>query len=155
MQTTNLLEIKINEGKNILQNISHMRRTSGPAINVVYYISEDTEQCRKAIEKWQLTSKDVLIGAFGESHRYVLAFADTISKKNSGFNYQREFIFEVNRGMSVLESVQESLQMGICLEKTEEINPSTKTPMIFISHSSKDKPFVEASSLRGKTIAVK
>ena len=144
MQTTNLLEIKINEGKNILQNISHMRRTSGPAMNVVYYISEDIEQCRKALEKWQLTSKDVLIGAFGESHRYVLAFADTISKKNSGFNYQREFISEVNRGMSVLESVQESLQMGIGLEKTEEINPSTKTPMIFISHSSKDKPFVEA-----------
>ena len=144
MQTTNLLEIKINEGKNILQNISHMRRTSGPAINVVYYISEDIEQCRKALEKWQLTSKDVLIGAFGESHRYVLAFADTISKKNSGFNYQREFISEVNRGMSVLESVQESLQMGIGLEKTEEMNASAKNPMIFISHSSKDKPFVEA-----------
>lgn len=144
MQTTNLLEIKINEGKNILQNISHMRRASGPAINVVYYISEDIEQCRKAIEKWQFTSKDILIDAFGESHRYVLTFADTISKKNSGFNYQREFISEVNQGMSVLESVQESLQMGIGLEKTEEINPSTKTPMIFISHSSKDKPFVEA-----------
>ena len=144
MQTTNLLEIKINEGKNILQNISHMRRTSGPAINVVYYISEDIEQCKKAIEKWQFTSKDILIDAFGESHRYVLTFADTISKKNSGFNYQREFISEVNQGMSVLESVQESLQMGIGLDKKEEMNASAKNPMIFISHSSKDKPFVEA-----------
>lgn len=144
MQTTNLLEIKINEGKNILQNISHMRRTSGPAINVVYYISEDIEQCRKAIEKWQFTSKDILIDAFGESHRYVLTFADTISKKNSGFNFQREFISEVNQGMSVLESVQESLQMGIGLDKKEEMNASAKNPMIFISHSSKDKPFVEA-----------
>lgn len=144
MQTTNLLEIKINEGKNILQNISHMRRTSGPAINVVYYISEDIEQCRKTIEKWQFTSKDILIDAFGESHRYVLTFADTISKKNSGFNYQREFISEVNQGMSVLESVQESLQMGIGLDKKEEMNASAKNPMIFISHSSKDKPFVEA-----------
>jgi hypothetical protein len=144
MQTTNLLEIKINEGKNILQNISHMRRTSGPAINVVYYISEDIEQCRKAMEKWQFTSKDILIDAFGESHRYVLTFADMISKKNSGFNYQREFISEVNQGMSVLESVQESLQMGIGLDKKEEMNASAKNPMIFISHSSKDKPFVEA-----------
>jgi hypothetical protein len=88
MQATKLLERKINEGKNILQGISHMRMTSGPAINVVYYISEDIEQCRKAIEKWQFTSKDILIDAFGESHRYVLTFADTISKKNSGFNYQ-------------------------------------------------------------------
>lgn len=144
MQATKLLERKINEGKNILQGISHMRRTSGPAINVVYYISEDIEQCRKAIEKWQFTSKDILIDAFGESHRYVLTFADTISKKNSGFNYQREFISEVNQGMSVLESVQESLQMGIGLDKKEEMNASAKNPMIFISHSSKDKPFVEA-----------
>ena len=144
MQTIQLLEIKINEGKNILRNISLMRRTSGPAINVAYYIPEDIDRCRKDIEKWQLTSKDILIDAFGESHRYVSAFADTVSKKNSGFNYQREFIFEVNQGMSVLESVQESLQRGIGREKKEEMNASAKTPMIFISHSSKDKPFAEA-----------
>lgn len=144
MQTIQLLEIKINEGKNILRNISLMRRTSGPAINVAYYIPEDVERCRKNIEKWQLTSKDILIDAFGESHRYVSAFADTVSKKNSGFNYQREFIFEVNQGMSVLESVQESLQRGIGREKKEEMNANTKTPMVFISHSSKDKPFAEA-----------
>lgn len=144
MQTIKLLEIKINEGKNILQNISLMRQTTGPAINVVYYIHEDVERCRNAIEKWQLTSKDILIDAFGESHRYVSTFADTVSKKNSGFNYQREFIFEVNQGMSVLESVQESLQMGIGMEKKEEMKANAKAPMVFISHSSKDKPFVEA-----------
>lgn len=145
MQTIQLLEIKINEGKNILQDISHMRRTSGPAINVAYYIPEDVERCRKAIEKWQLTSKDILIDAFGESHRYVSTFAETVSKKNSGFDFQREFIYEVNQGMSILESVQESLQRGIGQEKKEEeMNVSTKTPMVFISHSSKDKPFVEA-----------
>jgi hypothetical protein len=46
--------------------------------------------------------------------------------------------------MSVVESVQESLQMGIGLDKKEEMNASAKNPMIFISHSSKDKPFVEA-----------
>lgn len=144
MQIIKLLEIKINEGKNILQNISLMRRISGPAINVAYYMPEDIEKCRKAIEKWQLTSKDILIDAFGESHRYVSTFADTVSKKNSGFNYQREFIFEVNQGMSVLESVQESLQMGIGMEKKEEMKANAKAPMVFISHSSKDKPFVEA-----------
>ena len=45
MQIIKLLEIKINEGKNILQNISLMRRISGPAINVAYYMPEDIEKC--------------------------------------------------------------------------------------------------------------
>lgn len=144
MQTLELLEIKINEGKTILQNISNMRPTSGPAMNVAYYDHEDVEKCRKAIEKWQLTSKDILIEVFGESHRHVVTFSDTISRKNSGFNYQREFAFEVNQGLSVIESVSESLQLGIGLEKKEGINSDSKTPMVFISHSSKDKEFANA-----------
>lgn len=144
MQIKELLEIKIKEGQDILHNISNMRPTSGPAINVAYYKSEDIEKCRKAIEKWQLTSKDILIETLGESHRYVSTFSDTVSRKNSGFNYQKEFTYEVNQGMSVLESVLESLQMGIGLNKAEDTNVETKSPLVFISHSSKDKPFVEA-----------
>ena len=144
MKIVELIELKINEGKEILQSISAMRPTSGPAMNVAYYVSEDVDKCRKAIEKWQLTSKDILIEAFGENHRYVSTFADTVSRKNSGFNYQREFTFEVNQGLSVLESVVESLQLGIGLEKKENMNADAKIPMVFISHSSKDKDFVEA-----------
>lgn len=144
MKIVELIELKINEGKEILQSISAMRPTSGPAMNVAYYVSEDVDKCRKAIEKWQLTSKDILIEAFGENHRYVSTFADTVSRKNSGFNYQREFTFEVNQGLSVLESVAESLQLGIGLEKKENMNADAKIPMVFISHSSKDKDFANA-----------
>lgn len=144
MKTVELIDFKINEGKEILQIISMMRPTSGPAMNVAYYSAEDVDKCRKAIEKWQLTSKDILIEAFGETHRYVSTFADTVSRKNSGFNYKREFTFEVNKGMSVLESVVESLQQGIGLEKKDDVNADAKTPMVFISHSSKDKDFANA-----------
>ena len=144
MKIVELIELKINEGKEILQSISAMRPTSGPAMNVAYFVSEDVDKCRKAIEKWQLTSKDILIEAFGENHRYVSTFADTVSRKNSGFNYQREFTFEVNQGLSVLESVAESLQLGIGLEKKEYMNADAKIPMVFISHSSKDKDFADA-----------
>lgn len=144
MKTSELIELKINEGKIILQDISRMRPSSGPAINVVYYISEDVEKCRKAIEKWQLTSKDVLIAAFGETHRYVTSFSDTVSRKNSGFNYQREFTFEVNKGLSVLEGVHESMQLGVGIENKEEMEAASKSPMVFISHSSKDKGFANA-----------
>ena len=144
MQTEELLVKKISEGRRILQDIGNMRPTSGPAMNVAYYVSEDVEKCRREIEKWQLTSKDILIGAYGETHRYVSTFSDTISRKNSGFNYQKEFSFEVNKGLSVLESVHESLQLGVGAEKESELRTDTKTPMVFISHSSKDKEFVNA-----------
>ena len=147
MKIVELIELKINEGKEILQSISAMRPTSGPAMNVAYYVSEDVDKCRKAIEKWQLTSKDILIEAFGENHRYVSTFADTVSRKNSGFNYQREFSFEVNQGLSVLESVAESLQLGIGLEKKENMNADAKIPMVFISHSSKDLGFLDTICL--------
>ena len=144
MKTVELIDLKIKEGKEILQSINAMRPSSGPAMNVSYYVSEDVDKCRKAIEKWQLTSKDILIEAFGETHRYVLTFVDTLSRKNSGFNYQREFTFEVNQGLSVLESVAESLHLGIGLGKEDDTNAEAKTPMVFISHSSKDKDFANA-----------
>ena len=144
MKTVELIDLKIKEGKEILQSINAMRPSSSPAMNVSYYVSEDVDKCRKAIEKWQLTSKDILIEAFGETHRYVSTFVDTVSRKNSGFNYKREFTFEVNKGMSVLESVAESLQLGIGLEKKDDVNADSKTPMVFISHSSKDKDFANA-----------
>ena len=144
MKTVELIDLKIKEGKEILQSINAMRPSSGPAMNVAYYVTEDVDKCRKAIEKWQLTSKDILIEAFGETHRYVSTFVDTVSRKNSGFNYKREFTFEVNKGMSVLESVVESLQLGISLEKKDHVNADAKTPMVFISHSSKDKDFANA-----------
>lgn len=81
MKTVELIDFKNNEGKEILQIISMMCPTSGPTMNVAYYSAEDVDKCRMAIEKWQLTSKDILINAFGEAHRYVSTFADTVSRK--------------------------------------------------------------------------
>ena len=142
MNTSKLIEQKIAEGKSLLQEVDSMRKTNGIAINVVYYISEDVEKCKKLINKWQLTSKEILIGAFGESHRYVSTFERTWTNKNSGFNYKREFTSEVNEGLCVLESISESLDLG--LEMTTKTKQKTcKPPKIFISHKTEDKPFVD------------
>ena len=144
MQILKLIESKISEGKTILQELDTMRERSGMAMNVTYYVNEDVEKCRKAINKWQLTSKEVLISAFGETHRYVASFERTRTGKNVGFNYKREFLSEVNDGLCVLEAVQESVNVGL---KGSEAYPEikeNKPHLLFISHSSKDKEFVEA-----------
>lgn len=143
MQVQELIDMSISEGKAILQELETMRESDGAAINVVYYKQEDVERCRKRINKWQLTSREILICAFGESHRHVVAFEDTISRKDSGFNYKHEFQFEMNQGLSVLESVSESLNLGLNTPSTSS-TAEAKTPMVFISHSSKDKEFAEA-----------
>lgn len=143
MNILELTEKKIAEGKSILLELDSMRETAGIAMNVTYYMHEDVEKYRRRVGTWQLTSKEVLIRAFGETHRHVVAFSDTISRKNSGFDYKLEFEFEVNQGLSVLEGVYETLNLELDIHDNSTKSIS-KPSMAFISHSSKDKDFVEA-----------
>lgn len=141
-----LIEQKVSEGKVILEGLSSMRERVGMAINVTYYVAEDVQSAIRKINKWQLTCKDILINGFGESHRYTTSFEKTITAKDSGFNYRREFEHEMNEGLSVLEGVSESLKLGLDGSRRREDVEGTgqKPPMVFISHSSKDKVFADA-----------
>ena len=144
MEIAEFIEQKIQEGKIILQELETMRQRSGAAFNVVYYVNEDVDKCRKAIGKWQMTSKEILISGFGDSHRYVSSFERTITEKNSGFNFKKEFTFEVNQGLEILEGIRETLELGLVNHKSEAAESINKSPMVFISHSSNDKEFAEA-----------
>ena len=143
MSVAALIEKKITEGKEILEGLSSMRERTGMAINVTYYVAEDVQSAIRKINKWQLTVKDILINGFGESHRYTESFERTITEKNSGFNYRREFENEMNEGLSVLEGVSESLALGLEGEKDAETDKpeGAKPPMVFISHAESDKKF--------------
>lgn len=138
-----LIEQKVSEGKVILEGLASMRERAGMAINVTYYVAEDVQSAIRKINKWQLTCKDILINGFGESHRYTTSFEKTITAKDSGFNYRREFEHEMNEGLSVLEGVCESLKLGLDGSCRRE-DVGQKPPMVFISHSSKDKDFADA-----------
>lgn len=139
--TASLIHKKITEGKTILAELNRMRKRQGPAINVTYYAQEDVDKCRNMINTWQLTSSEILINGFGETHRFVNSFNKTITPKDSGFNFKREFEIEVNSGVSVLEGVCEVLSYGIQeQEELEDANAkdNKNARKIFISHSSKD-----------------
>lgn len=157
-----LVEKKIEEGRNILPELSKMQERNGPAINVVYYVSQDVDRCRGKINRWQLTTRDILIRGYGESHRYVKMFEDTFTNKDTGFNFQREFEIEVNNGISVLESISELLSLekeGLTTHDEKIEKYVSGSPKIFISHSSKDKDiikmFVENVLLVGLGLPVK
>lgn len=143
MELSTLIEKKITEGMKILSDLSLMRETSGIAINVTYYAAEDVEEAIRKINKWQLTVKDILINGYGTSHRYVATFESTITKKDSGFNFRKEFEHEMNEGLSVLESISESLALGLDGEckSLEAGKTGPKPPLVFISHAELDKEF--------------
>ena len=143
MNITALIEQKVIEGGEILEGLSFMRVRSGMAINVTYYVAEDVQSAIRKINKWQLTCKDILINGFGESHRYTTSFERTITAKNLGFNYRREFEREVNKGLSVLEGVSESLKLGMDgdFKHVQVEETGQKPPMVFISHAEADKKF--------------
>lgn len=142
-----LIESKISEGTIIIKELDTMRQRSGPAFNVTYYVNDDVEAFRKRINKWQLTTKEILIRSFGEEHRYTLTFGNSITAKNKGFNYKKEFISEINQGLAVLESISETLGLGFDDTSCQIVNSSNQKVKLFISHSSSDsaiiKKFVE------------
>jgi hypothetical protein len=139
-----LLNKKIEEGRNLIAGIDTMREVPSRVMNVVSYDRNDVEKQRTLICKWQNTTIDIIISGFGDNHRYFDNFKDTITNKNTGFNFKREFDREVNSGIAVLEGIVEStteLGLGNIAQKESSV---AKSPMVFISHSSKDKDFADA-----------
>lgn len=145
MLIADLITSKISEGNNILLELKNMQepRKEGYWDLSYHYNEDEVENCRKLIDRWQMTSKEFLINAFGENHRHVSSFNKTIPEKRIGYDFRKESNSEVNKGINVLESIRESLKLELdtnaTMTKTED-----KSPMVFISHSSKDKDFANA-----------
>lgn len=132
MSNLELVQARVTEGNGILKKVESMRSTNGIALNVVYFNAEDVDNCRQQITTWQLTTKEVLISIYGESHRYVRDFSKTISSKNTGFNFQREFVFEIKQGLSILDSVCETINLGI--DKKHIAKDYSDNNKVFIVH---------------------
>lgn len=141
MESIDLIKLQIEKGNKILEDVSKMRERPTNVINMVAYVSEDVQNNRKAINTWQYLTQDVLLTIYSETDYHVNLFKNTITAKNIGYNYQREFTTEINNGLSVLESAYESLKLGLTNRKTDN-SGSAKPPKIFISHKTEDKPFV-------------
>lgn len=141
MKPEELIERQIQKGFDVLEKISNMRKRPTSIINMIAYVDEDVQNNRKTINAWQYLTIDALTSIFGENSSYVANFKSTITEKNTGFNYQREFREEVNNGLSILEAICESFQLG--LNHHKETTECSKPTKIFISHKTEDKPFVE------------
>ena len=96
------------------------------------------------LSQWQFVTRELLIKGFGDDSRFTKLFEGTIVDPKIGFNYKEELTNETNNGISALNSILESIEIVGAASSSLSSSGKEKAPIVFISHSSKDKVFVEA-----------
>lgn len=132
-----------------LSNLVEKPRYSGNSDVVsidftTHYDRTQVDKIKNDLDKWQFVTKEFLIKSFGEDSRYTKLFSRTIISPKKGYNYKQELIRETNDGITALKSIIEGMSIEEIPERKISKNNDEKKPLIFISHSSKDKMFVES-----------
>lgn len=109
-----------------------------------HYDREKVDKIKNDLDQWQFVTKELLIKSFGEDSRYTELFSKTIINPKNGFDYKLELTREINNGITALKSIIEGMGIEEIPARASSITEKEKKPLIFISHSSKDKKFVEA-----------
>lgn len=112
----------------------------------IRYDESITRPLAKDVEAWQTETTEFLRVLYGEEARQVADFERCINNKNHYFKFREGIQSEIQDCISKLNAfimadamIQETLVTG-----SKESPEVKKPPMVFISHSSKDKDFVEA-----------
>lgn len=112
----------------------------------IRYDESITRPLAKDVEAWQTETMEFLRVLYGEEARQVADFERCIKNKNHYFKFREGIQSEIQDCISKLNAfikadamIQETLVTG-----SKESTEVKKTPMVFISHSSKDKDFAEA-----------
>lgn len=152
-----LLIEQLDRGRKLLSLISNIHESQndfgdGTAMlggEDLYYVPEDElEDFNNKYAQWKSYVQELLEKQFGIDDQYVYDWktyvVTHVSKRKPILNQLRK---NVNKGLSLLSSFLERLEIHfrdneLIVEKTEE-EKIAKIPLVFISHSSKDTPFIE------------
>jgi len=112
----------------------------------IRYDESITRPLAKDVEAWQTETAEFLRVLYGEDARQVADFERCINNKNHYFKFREGIQSELQDCISKLsafikadEMKQETKGSG-----AKEVSSKKKSPMVFISHSSKDKDFADA-----------
>ncbi len=151
-KTIEVIEERISLADNILTQLSSLTKIPRPRsnsgiISIDYTIRYDTALVniiKDELAKWQFVTKELLIKYFGEESRFTKRFDETIIEHKMGQDYKAELTRETEDGVNALKSILESIQISGDPSENKSTEETPKAPLVFISHSSKDKVFVEA-----------
>lgn len=112
----------------------------------IRYDEKITRPLQKDVEAWQTETTEFLRVLYGEDARQAVDFERCINDKCHYFMFREGIQSEIHDCISKLKAFikAESMKQQISAPGQDGAKPTDKTPMVFISHSSKDIEFVEA-----------
>ena len=112
----------------------------------IRYDESITRPLAKDVEAWQTETTELLRVLYGEEARQVADFERCINNKNHYFKFREGIQSEIQDCISKLNAfiMADAMMQETLVTGSKESPEVKKHPMVFISHSSKDKDFVEA-----------
>lgn len=144
-QITEILKRQIDLGESLLQRLDSIPvgTESTKMSGFVSYDKNLTRPLADDTDAWETETLVYLRKFYGDDSSTVKAFENNTSVKNHYFDFKKGLHSDLNKNITLLKAqvVTENFQMT---EETQHGGMQKRTPKVFISHSSKDKEFVEA-----------
>lgn len=104
------------------------------------------EAVEHSVRVWQMKVRELLTLVYGQNDIHLSRFSDTISNFNilETASPRRHLRRELFGSITYIEALIPFLELVDLSNNKIDTTMDTKTPKLFISHSSKDKSFVEA-----------
>lgn len=144
-QIIEILSDQIVLGEALLQRLdsipSGTESTKMPGF--ISYDKNLTRSLADDADAWETETLVYLRKFYGDDSSTVRTFENNTSVKNRYFDFKKGLHSDLNKNITLLkaQAVTESFQV---VEAEQDGGTRTQTPKVFISHSSKDKDFVEA-----------
>ena len=141
-----ILNAQIETANVILQRIREIP-DGKPSSNLSGYIKYDerfTRPLSNDTDAWEKETLELLRTFFGDDSRQSTEFERGISDKNSYFKFREGLLSDIEHHIAYLKALIKADLLKQELDTTQKNKQEDgKTPLVFISHSSKDKDFVE------------
>lgn len=143
-QLTELLSDQISSAEQLIEKVKAIPdgTKSGNLTGFIRYDARYTRPLTIESEGWEKETKEVLISLYGENARQIKEFQECTRDKNQYFKFRENLQDELERCISFLRALIKVDGINQDLHKNSKTEG--KSPIVFISHSSKDKEFVEA-----------
>lgn len=145
-QTEEILTNQIEVANSLLQRTLAIPdgEPSGIVAGLINYDESLTRPLSIESDAWEIETLELLRGLYGEDSRQVHDFEKHIGNKNHYHKFRENLESELEHCIASLKALIKADKLKQKLKLPQSKNQNGKTPLVFISHSSKDKDFVEA-----------
>lgn len=139
-----ILTAQINVASDLLQRAIEIPdgQKSYNMYGFIKYDENHTRPIADDLNGWEMETLEILRTLYGEESRQQSDFQKKTRNKNHYMRFREEAQSEIRDCKAFLEALIKAEQIKQGLQAHAKSSESSKSPMIFISHSSQDKEFV-------------